>query len=243
MAKTAADAPANLAKPTITPKEALAIAQQTLGRAFKEAKANASREFASIESRVGGSTEQLDASVIEQGRRWAQRLTMIARRSAGTRHTPSKTSVAIQVEVKKIFAVIGSLEAIIANDVEIPLFAQISEQSFFGDDYIDIRKMKAADLEDIVRASAGVYKYGANKNVDAATLRSREFLDTLLGDIEPEKRQLVIDAIGDRLVDIPADEDEDEDVPTGKRKRRSGRVAAKPRAAADDPEDDEGDDE
>ncbi len=221
MPKSETPAGTALAKPTISPKEALLIAQQTLTTAYKQAKANAAREFANIEARVGGSVEQLDATVIEQGRRWAQRLTLIARRNAGSNYSPNKSSVAIQAEVKKIFGVIGSLEAIVANDVEIPLFGKVSEEQFFGDSSIDIRRFKPKDLDDLVEDSRGVFAGGRNKGEDPAELRSKDFLESLLCEVDEEHKALVFEALGDRIVDIPPEEDE-QPKPT----RKSGRRAA-----------------
>lgn len=83
--------------------------------------------------RVGGQTSKLDSSVLDQGRLWATRLALIARRNKKRDYTTSKLSGKLDSAVTKIMAIIGELEAIALTDVEMGLFEEVERDHYVAE--------------------------------------------------------------------------------------------------------------
>lgn len=90
--------------------------------------------------RVGGQTSKLDSSVLDQGRLWATRLALVARRNKKRDYSTSKLSVKLDSAVTKIMAIIGELEAIALTDVEMGLFEDVERDQYIADRSYHVRK-------------------------------------------------------------------------------------------------------
>lgn len=135
-------------KEKISLGQALELVKEFAKKRYKEDRSNRDRALAHARDLAGGQVERLDKDVVDQGRQWATRLAMISRTTAGSGYQTSKSSVAIAAACKKVFGIIGELEALAATDTEIPLFAQIQEEEYFGDHYSDIRKTTVKSLSE-----------------------------------------------------------------------------------------------
>lgn len=192
-------------KEQVTPEQALARVQQIAKEKYDEAIRQQRKFSKTMDERLGGQSERLDASVVDQGRAWATRLAIIAKRNAGTSYSPSKTSIAVQKVVSKIYGAIGELEAIVASDIEIPLFAtggkKAIEQQFFGGDstWADIRKVEPKELFEGIDLQDDYDREHAPESIADALLESvgevaaddvREYLKTIEIVVElPEKAE------------------------------------------------------
>lgn len=134
-------------KEKITAAAAIELVKKFVKDRYKEDKANSDRALAEARTFAGGQVERLDKDVIDQGRQWATRLALISRQTSGSGYQASKSGSAIAGAVKKVFAVVGELEALVATDTEISLFQKVD-----ADDYYpryggaDIRRLKVEDL-------------------------------------------------------------------------------------------------
>jgi hypothetical protein len=141
-------------KPKISIGEALELVKKTVSARYDDDRASHNRAFSEIEKQVGGQTERLDRQVIDQGRAWATRLAVIARRTSGgkngyDRYQTSKTGAALEGAVKKIYGVLGELEAMVAVDIEVSLFDKVDKSEYFGGDYDGIKKLTAKRLLEV----------------------------------------------------------------------------------------------
>lgn len=226
-------------KEQVTPEQLLAVVQNFAKEKFQEARAQTKEAARGIDTMCGGQTEKLDRDVVEQGRTWATRLAIIARRQSGPNsYSPSKVAVAIQAVTKKVYAAIGELEAIVANDIEIPLFnnpKDLEQQIFGGGPYGigDIRKAKLKDVLD---------------GIDEEDLADPKAINQIVKDFFAESvGEHIADGVQDlleRYEVLPTKEALPDGAKPGKRGRTSGgRRAAVRRAAAEEPEEPDRDDD
>jgi hypothetical protein len=119
-------------KEKITAAAAIELVKKFVKDRHKEDKANSDRYLTQARDFAGGQVEQLDKSVVDQGRRWATRLALISRTTAGSGYQASKSSQALAGLCKKVFAILGELEAVMATDTEISLFQKVDDNDYFG---------------------------------------------------------------------------------------------------------------
>ncbi|HEX3458504.1 MAG TPA: hypothetical protein VHR97_11170 [Candidatus Baltobacteraceae bacterium] len=123
-------------KEKISAAAAIELVKKFAKDRYKEDKANSDRALAHAREMAGGQIERIDKDVIEQGRAWATRLALISRTtgngSGPSYYQASRPNAAVVPIVKKLFGIIGELEAIVATDTEISLFQKPDENDYFG---------------------------------------------------------------------------------------------------------------
>jgi hypothetical protein len=207
-------------KPKISIGEALELVKKHVSTEYDAARKAHNNAFRDIEKEVGGQTERLDRAVIDQGRAWAMRLAVIARRtSAGSRSNysngfqTSKAGPTIEAAVKKIFSLIGELEAIVAVDMEVSLFEPVRKEEYFGSDYgmDSIKKLKATDVTE-----------GFDDSDDVES-RAGIVVETIVEACGEKMDQSVRELLEGYEIDVPAPEvpgEEDAATANGGRRRR-----------------------
>lgn len=140
-------------KERISAAEAIERVKTLVKNRYSDDKADSDRALEEARKFAGGQVERVDKDVIEQGRKWATRLALISRSTASgsgsSYYQTSKPNAALVPLVKKIFGIIGELEAAVATDSELPLFSPVNERDYYGDTYApdhDIRKLKVAHI-------------------------------------------------------------------------------------------------
>jgi hypothetical protein len=123
---------AEVGKERITAAAAIELAKKFVKDRYKEDKLNNDRALAQARDFAGGQIERVDKDVVDQGRQWATRLAMISRRTAGSGYNTSRPAAALVPIVKKLYGLIGELEAMMATDTEISLFQKVDETEYFG---------------------------------------------------------------------------------------------------------------
>ena len=140
-------------KERISAAEAIERVKTLVKNRYKDDKADSDRALAEARNFAGGQVERIDKDVIEQGRKWATRLALISRATASGSgagyYQTSKPNAALVPIVKKIFGILGELEAVVATDSELPLFSPVHERDYYGERYgpdHDIRKLNVGHI-------------------------------------------------------------------------------------------------
>lgn len=131
----------------ISAAAAIELAKKFAKDRYKADLSNSDHALAEARSFAGGQVERLDKDVIDQGRQWATRLALVSRTTAGNGYQASKASASVAGACKKVFAIIGELEALVATDTEISLFQKVDKDDYFGGyGRDDFKRLSVADL-------------------------------------------------------------------------------------------------
>lgn len=197
-------------KEQITAAAAIELLKKFIKERYKADKVESDRAIEQARQFAGGQIERLDKDVIDQGRQWATRLALISRQTAGSGYQASKSGAALGATVKKIFAIVGELEALMAVDTEISLFGKLEERDYYG---YDTLRVKGRTVKDLVADLANMGEPG--EIIDAESI-----IATLTDDLGEKVQDAAIALLSQYEIE-PIVVPEEEPAKNGRRRRRS----------------------